>query len=155
MKWSDAEQAWYSIGKIGLSNTGAQDINANVDGFIEIQKKEMGSAIKVFLQVSPSCWYFFHYEEDRLIFFSSNEEANDIINKKSKAEKAKFGDFVFLTGDKLEVINFIEDYRKRYFEIDAPYYLEMASEASAAASPVNTPIPNQDTPPADDDDDGF
>lgn len=155
MKWSDAEQAWYSIGKIGLSNTGAQDINANVDGFMEIQKKEMGSAIKVFLQVSPSCWYFFHYEEDRLIFFSSNKEANDIINKKSKAEKAKFGDFVFLTGDKLEVINFIEDYRKRYFDIDAPYYLEMASEASAAASPVNTPIPTQDTPPAEDDDDGF
>ncbi|WP_296622083.1 hypothetical protein [Marivirga sp.] len=155
MKWSDEEQAWYSIGKIGLSNTGAQDINANVDGFMEIQKKEMGSAMRLFLQVSPSCWYFFHYEEDRLIFFSSNKEANEIINKKSKAEKAKFGDFVFLTGDKLEVITFIEDYRKRYFDIDAPYYLEMANEASAAASPVNTPIPTQDTPPADDDDDGF
>jgi len=157
MKWSDEEQAWYSVGKIGLSNTGAQDINANIDGFVEIQKLEMGSAIKLFLQVSPSCWYFFHYEEDRLIFFSSNEVANEIIDKKSKAEKAKFGEFVFLTGDKLEVTNFIEDYRKRYFDIDAPYYLEMASEASSAAgAPANnTPIPTQDNPPADDDDDGF
>ncbi|WP_375579457.1 hypothetical protein ABWH96_21080 [Marivirga tractuosa] len=158
MKWSDEEQSWYSVGKIGLSNTGAQDINANIDGFIEIQKLEMGTAIKLFLQVSPSCWYFFHYEEDRLIFFSSNEEANELIDNKSKAEKAKFGDFVFLTGDKLEVTNFIEDYRKRYFDIDAPYYLEMASEASSAAGvPANnSPIPTQDAPPEDDDDDdGF
>jgi len=157
MKWSDDEQAWYSVGKVGLSNTGAQDINANIDGFVEIQKLEMGSAIKLFLQVSPSCWYFFHYEQDRLIFFSSNKEANELIDKKSKAEKAKFGEFVFLTGDKLEVTNFIEDYRKKYFDIDAPYYLEMASEASSTAgAPVNnTPIPTQDNPPADDDDDGF
>jgi hypothetical protein len=157
MKWSDKEHSWYSIGKIGLSNTGAQDINANVDGFIEIQRLEMGSAIKIFLQVSPSCWYFFHYEEDRLIFFSSNKEANDLIDNKSKAAKAKFGDFVFLTGDKLEATNFVEDYRKRYFDIDAPYYLEMASEASnAAAAPIsNTPLPEQETPTDDEDDDGF
>lgn len=155
MKWSDEESSWYSVGKIGLSNTGAQDVNANIDGFIEIQKLEMGSAIKLFLQVSPSCWYFFHYEEDRLIFFSSNSEANELIDKKSKAGKAKFGEFVFLTGDKLEVTNFVEDYRKRYFDIDAPYYLEMANEASAQASPVNTPVPAQDNPVQDDDDDGF
>ena len=82
------------------------DINANLDGFVEIKRLEMGTAIKIFLQVSPSCWYFFHYEEDRLILFSSNEMANDLIDRKSKAEKAKFGDFVFLTGDKLEVTKF-------------------------------------------------
>jgi hypothetical protein len=156
MKWSDENHAWYSVGKIGLSNTGSQDVNANIDGFIEVQKLEMGSAIKLFLQISPSCWYFFHYEEDRLIFFSSNKEANELIDNKSKAEKAKFGDFVFLTGDKLEATNFIEDYRKRYFDIDAPYYLEMATEASSAAAPANnSPIPTQDAPPEEDDDDGF
>ncbi|MGM0580073.1 MAG: hypothetical protein ACQETL_05305 [Bacteroidota bacterium] len=157
MKWSSDEQAWYSVGKIGLSNTGNIDINANLDGFVEIKRQEMGSAIKIFLQVSPSCWYFFHYEEDQLIFFSSNEDANDLIDRKSKAEKAKFGEFVFLTGDKLEVTNFIEDYRKRYFDIDAPYYLEMANEASDTNTPANnTPIPQQDdASEEDDDDDGF
>jgi len=157
MKWSSEEQSWFSVGKIGLSNTGNIDINANLDGFVEIQRKEMGSAIKIFLQISPSCWYFFHYEEDRLIFFSSNKEANELIDRKSKAEKAKFGEFVFLTGDKLEVVNFVEDYRKEYFDIDAPYYLEMASEASAAPAPANnTPIPQQDdTATEEDDDDGF
>jgi hypothetical protein len=156
LKWSNEQQSWYSVGKIGLSNTESVDINANLDGFVEIQKKEMTSTIKLFLQVSPSCWYFFHYEEGRLIFFSSNKEANELIDKKSKAEKAKFGDFVFLTGDKLEVTNFVESYRKRYFDIDAPYYLEMASEAGAAAPANNTPIPQtDDQPKVEDDDDGF
>ncbi len=68
MKWSSEDQSWYSVGKIGLSNTGNVDVNANLDGFVEIKRMEMGTAIKIFLQVSPSCWYFFHYEEDRLIF---------------------------------------------------------------------------------------
>lgn len=156
LKWSSEAQSWYSVGKIGLSNTGNVDINANLDGFVEIKRLEMGAAIRIFLQVSPSCWYFFHYEEDRLIFYSSNETANDLINRKSKAEKAKFGEFVFLSGDKLEVTNFVEEYRKKYFDIDAPYYLEMASEAGAAAAPANNiPIPQQDDTPTEDDDDGF
>jgi len=156
LKWSSDQQSWYNVGKIGLSNTGNVDINANLDGFVEIKRLEMGTAIKIFLQVSPSCWYFFHYEEDRLIFFSSNEMANDLIDRKSKAEKAKFGDFVFLTGDKLEVTNFVEEYRRKYFDIDAPYYLEMATEASAAPAPANNvPIPQEEDTATEDDDDGF
>lgn len=158
MKWSSEQKAWYSIGKIGLSNTGNVDINANLDGFVEINREDIGTSIKIFLQVSPSCWYFFHYEQDRLIFYSSNEAANQLIDRKSKATKAKIGEFVFLTGDKLEVTNFVENYRKKYFDIDAPYYLEMGKEAGAAAAPQNNaPIPQPADSPVDDDgdDDGF
>lgn len=160
--WSSDHNAWYSVGKIGLSNTGATDINANLDGFLEIAKNEEGDSFKAFIQVSPSCWYFFHYEQNRLIFASSNKEANELINKKSKAAKAKFGEFVFLTGDIDETIKFIEDYRLRYYDIDAPYFLEMAKDASEAGmAPVNTDTGAQKTdptaPPAEeeDDDDGF
>ncbi len=157
LKWSNENSAWYNIGKIGFSNTGATDVNANIDGFVEIDKKDIGTSIKIFLQVSPSCWYYFHYEESRLIFYSSNAVANDMIDKKSKATKAKVGEFVFLTGDKLEVTDFIENYRRKYYDIDAPYYLEMGSDASSAqAPPVANPLPETSTPvlPADDDD-GF
>jgi hypothetical protein len=161
LKWSNDYSSWYSLGKIGLSNTGATDINANIDGFTEITKSEEGESIKIFLQVSPSCWYYFHYQQDRLIFFSSNKEANELINKKSKAAKAKFGEFVFLTGDIDETIKFVEDYRRRYYDIDAPYYLEMAKDASEAG-PISSgsnpnPQPTEPVNPAadDDDDDGF
>ncbi len=158
LKWSNENSAWFSVGKIGFSNTGSTDVNANIDGFVEIDKKDVGTSLKIFLQVSPSCWYYFHYEENRLIFYSSNAAANDIIDKKSKATKAKVGEFVFLTGDKLEVTDFIENYRRTYYDIDAPYFLEMGSEASSAlAIPANTdPLPETSTPvlPADDDD-GF
>ncbi|MBK6265985.1 hypothetical protein JKA74_13160 [Marivirga sp. S37H4] len=160
LKWSTENSAWYNVGKIGFSNTGATDVNANIDGFVEIDKKEMGTSIRIFLQVSPSCWYFFHYEEDRLIFFSSNPVANDIIDKKSKATKAKIGEFVFLTGDKLEVTNFVEEYRRKYYDIDAPYFLEMATEGNVSSSgPTGSdPLPpptTPTTPEETDDDDGF
>lgn len=160
LKWSVENSAWYSVGKIGFSNTGATDVNANIDGFVEINKNDIGTSLKIFLQVSPSCWYFFQYEENHLIFFSSNPVANDIVDKKSKATKAKVGEFVFLTGDKLEVTNFVEYYRRKYYDIDAPYYLEMATEAGAAgaSTPINsTPVPDPSVPtqPAEDEDDGF
>ncbi|MFT4740771.1 MAG: hypothetical protein ACI9L9_001557 [Marivirga sp.] len=160
-KWAAEQNAWYSLGKLGLSNTGAVDINANIDGFAEIKKSEEGESFKMFLQVSPSCWYFFHYQEDRLIFFSSNKVANELIKKKSKAAKAKFGEFVFLTGDIEETIAFVEDYRRKYYDIDAPYYLEMAPDPSAEGEvPVGvnpTPNPAQpvNPPVTEDDDDGF
>lgn len=161
LKWSAEQNSWFSLGKLGLSNTGAVDINANIDGFTEIRKSEEGESFKVFLQISPSCWYYFHYQQDRLIFFSSNKAANELIKKKSKAAKAKFGEFVFLTGDMEETIAFIEDYRRKYYDIDAPYYLEMATDASAegAISAGANPQPNQsqpvNPPVTEDDDDGF
>lgn len=162
LKWSSENNSWYSMGKIGLSNTGAIDINANLDGFIEIKKGLEGEFIKMFIQVSPTCWYYFFYENDRLIFYSSNREANGLIDKKSKATKAKIGEFVFLTGDIQEVTTFVEEFRRKYYDIDAPYYLEMAPEAgefSQSAPPTNTPLPTQQEPTTpvntDDDDDGF
>ncbi len=160
LKRSGDSNAWFSIGKIGLSNTGATDVNATIDGFVEMSQSEEGEAIKVFLQISPACWYYFHYQQDRLIFFSSNKVANNLVNKKSKAAKAKFGEFVFLTGDIDETIKFVEDYRRKYYDIDAPYFLEMG-EAASAAAPISAGETNpQQTEPVnpstdDEDDDGF
>jgi hypothetical protein len=88
MDWSPEHQAWYSSDKIGLSNILNYDINALIDGFIEIKRSaERGTIINIFLQASSDCWYYFGFEDNRLMIYSSNDEFVDIIALKSKCKQ--------------------------------------------------------------------
>ncbi len=132
-KWSPEYDAWYSTGKLGLSNILRYDVNGAVDGFMEIVKtEEKGDVVNIFIQVSSGCWYFFNYEENRLVLYSSNKDFNDLIVKKSNVNKAKLGDYVFTEGDQQDVLKFIDHFRSDYLGIDEPYEL-------------STPVENVDT----------
>jgi len=131
--WSPERDAWYSTGKLGLSNILKYDINGAVDGFMEVVKtEEKGDIVNVFIQVSSGCWYFFNYEDNRLMLYSSNKEFNDQIVKKSNIAKAGFGEYVFTEGDQQDVLKFIDHFRLDYLGIKEPYEL-------------STPIQNVDT----------
>ncbi len=124
LTWSPERDAWYSTGKLGLSNILKYDINGAVDGFMEIVKtEEKGDVVNIFIQVSSGCWYFFNYEENRLMLYSSNTEFNDQIVKKSNIAKAGFGEYVFTQGDQQDVLKFIDHFRLDYLGIKEPYEL--------------------------------
>ena len=126
LKWSKEHKAWYSIGKIGLANILQEDINASVDGFLEIKKTETGDVINLFLQFSPRTWYFFNFEENRLITSSSNEDYLNYIADKTSAAKANFGEYFFLDGEMSDALKFVNNFRLTYFNIDEPYEIEFA-----------------------------
>ncbi|MEO1050884.1 MAG: hypothetical protein AAFX87_09660 [Bacteroidota bacterium] len=124
-KWSQENKAFYSDGKLGLSNVLRTDLNAAFDGFMEIKRNEGGGTLlNIFIKAAPGSWYFFSYEDNRLIVHSSNGVFNDIIYKKSNAAKAKLGELVFVPGDKIETLDFINRFRRVYYDIDEPYVLE-------------------------------
>ncbi|MDN4165554.1 hypothetical protein QWY31_08580 [Cytophagales bacterium LB-30] len=158
LKWSETEKAWYSTGKLGLSNITRNDINASLDGFMEIRKNLSGESVHIFMQLSPSSWYYFGYEEGRMLLFTSNAEVNDIIAKKSNAAKAKVGEFVYVDGDMETTLNFINRFRKTYFDIDVPYTLDMPQVPSEDDMGLGDPgiLPSTDTETdTEDEDDGF
>ena len=126
LKWSKKNKAWYSAGKIGLANMLQDDINAAVDGFLEIKKTETGDVINLFLQFSPRTWYFFNFEENRIITSSSNEDYLNFIADKTNAAKANFGEYFFLDGEVSDALKFINNFRLTYFNIDEPYEIEFA-----------------------------
>ena len=143
LKWSAERKSWYSNGKIGLSNVGTTDVNALIDGFIEIRHSfETGNTINIFLQASPGIWYYFNYEGSRMFTFSSYDEYNKAIDSKSKAGKAKPGEYVVTTSDIAETMKFVNNFRKNYYGIETPYQL-------------NAPQPQQQTPAAGAEDDPF
>jgi hypothetical protein len=162
LKWNPELKAWYSTGKIALSNIHRDDINALVEGFLEIKKNENGDVINLFLQLSPTSWYFFNFEENRIITASSNDDYIDVIASKTNALKADFGDYFFLDGELSDALRFIDRFRSEYLGINESYELDFAP---AQPLPIlqepqeekddGFVIPEEITEEEEEDDDGF
>ncbi|GIV37661.1 MAG: hypothetical protein KatS3mg032_2040 [Cyclobacteriaceae bacterium] len=123
-KWSAQHKAFYSEGALGLSNIGRNDINGAFEGFMEVRKTEDGtSAFNVFIKASPESWYFFSYEDNRLLMYSSNEEFNNTVAKRTNSGKAKVGEMVYIPATEDETLAFINRFRRDYYGIEVPYNL--------------------------------
>jgi hypothetical protein len=131
LKWSQKYKAFYSEGALGISNIGKYDINGAFDGFMEIRKNEDGTPVfHVFFKASPEAWYYFGYEDNRLMVHSADPAFNDVVAKKSNAAKAKVGELVFIPGSDEEALAFISRFRLNYYGIEAPYDLTAGSTAT-------------------------
>ena len=128
LKWSQKFKSFYSEGTLGMSNILRYDINGAFEGFMEIRRNEDGSPVfHVFFKASPESWYYFGYEDNRLLVQSSNQAFNSLIGKKTNASKAKVGQLTFIPGSDEETLVFINRFRKNYFGIEAPYELSSPS----------------------------
>jgi hypothetical protein len=124
LKWSVSHKAFYSEGALGLSNSFRTDINGAFEGFMEVKKTEDGAPVfNLFLKASPESWYYFGFEDSRLLMYSSNQEFNTLVSKKTNSGKAKLGEVVFVPGSEEETKAFINRFRLEYFGIEVPYSL--------------------------------
>jgi hypothetical protein len=131
LKWSKDHRAFYSEGNLGLSNIGRNDINGGFEGFLEVKKNEDGGPVmNIFLKASPDSWYFFGYEDNRLLMHSSNPEFNSTVAKKTNSGKAKIGELVFLPGSDEETLAFINRFRLDYYGIQVPYSLSSGTTSN-------------------------
>jgi hypothetical protein len=131
LKWSHKQKSFYSEGTLGMSNIGRTDINGAFEGFMEVKKTEDGAPVfHVFIKASPEAWYYFGFEDNRLLIHSANSEFNGVIAKKSNAGKAKIGEVAFLPGSDDETLAFINRFRQQYYGIDVPYSLSDGSTSS-------------------------
>jgi len=147
LEWSPEQKSWYSTDKIGLSNILKADINAAIDGFIEIKRTaERGTIMNIFLQASSDSWYFFGFEDNRLSIFSSNEDFVNIIASKSNVNKAGFGEFVVVDTDRADVLKFIDRFRLVYLGIKDPYEIHTpVQEVKEEVDFLQIPVDNSDS----------
>ena len=89
LNWSAPHGAYYSKGPIGVSNFGRNNINAQMEGVLEIRRTVDGDEFSLFLQASPDIWYFFDYRQNELGVVSSQLDFNDQLTAKSKNVKSK------------------------------------------------------------------
>jgi hypothetical protein len=88
LKWHEGDKTFYSRGKIGVSNIGKTDINAQLDGMVEIRKFPSGDQVTIYLEVNPNQWYYFNYQGDKLSIVGADEAFNGLVAGKGKAGKA-------------------------------------------------------------------
>jgi hypothetical protein len=138
LKWSKQNKAFYSVGKIGLSNVGNVDLNIEVDGLIEIRKTPAGDMINVLLQMTDGTWYYFGYDGTSLASFSSNPAFNNVVLAKSNIGKARIGTFTFFAATIEEVMVWAQSFKKLYYGLDEPYRLLMANESSQTVKKKTT-----------------
>ena len=146
LKWDEPNKSWYSLGKLGLSSILDMDINAMMDGFMELKKSSMGADIfNLFLQASPGVWYYFGYEDNNLAVYSSNREFNESISENPKTNS----DLSFIVSDENETVQFINGFRKKYLGIDEAYDLLSTNDANLEEENFET------IEKPEEDDDGF
>lgn len=137
LKWSPERKAFYSEGKIGISNILRNDINGAFEGYMEVRKNEDGGPVfHVFFKASPEAWYYFGFEDNRLLIHSSHDEFNTIIAKKTNAGKTKIGEVAFIPGSDDETLTFINQFRKNYLGNDVPYSLYESPPSMQRESPT-------------------
>jgi hypothetical protein len=141
LKYSQKAKGFYNEGTIGVSNIGRSDVNGAFEGFMEIRRNEDGTPVfHVFFKAAPDAWYYFGYEDNRLMIQSSDQALNAIISKKTNAAKAKVGDLVFIPGSDEETLAFINKFRLTYYGIEAPYELNAASSTAEKKEEEKKPV---------------
>lgn len=152
MEWSNKQKTWYSTSKIGLSHIGRTDLNAKMNGFIEIGKSESEQdIINIFLQPSAATWYFIGYEDHHLFLLSSNGDFNNAVIDKSNSSKSKVGDLIYLNAEVNEVLEFINAFRLNHLGITEPYDLQVPGDVGLDDDENFDTIQKE----VEEDDDGF
>ncbi len=136
LQWSPEQKAWYSTSPLGLSHMLGVDVNARLNGFMEIRRGDYGSIINIFMQASPGSWYFLSYQNARLMIWGYNEDFNDVIISKSNAAKAASDKFAFFEGDVAETLSFVNRFRQTYLGIREPYRFDDAPKLVAGDEEV-------------------
>jgi hypothetical protein len=89
LRWSPVHQAYYSQGPIGVSNFGKNNVNAQMEGVLEIRRSIEGDEFSLYLQASPDVWYYFDYKQKEFGVISSQIEFNDQLAAKARAVRSK------------------------------------------------------------------
>ncbi|MEA5258118.1 hypothetical protein VB264_10030 [Arcicella aquatica] len=119
LRYSDQHASFYSVGKLAIANIGGTDINAEIEGMLEIKKTNEGDEFYLYLEPSEDIWYFMGYLKNEMGVISSDGEFNNAVAAKSKGVKKGSGKnaYAFLGVGAEEKIafseRFVDNYRTR------------------------------------------
>ncbi|RPD46432.1 hypothetical protein DNI29_15670 [Hymenobacter sediminis] len=116
LRWNEKFKAWHSVGKIGLVSVGKKDINALIDGYIEIKKESTGDAVELYLEAEPQTWYYIKYSNNVVLAKAQHGSFDEIIGLKAKGDYNTATEYGFYLGDDMEVQTFLNHFRKDYLK---------------------------------------
>lgn len=148
LRWSEKTNAFYSIGPLGVSNLGTADINAMMNGFIEIRKTANGDEATIYLESSDEVWAFYEFKSNgesggQLAILSSDQAINDKMVAGAKNTAKSAVEIISATPDEKDqfIGVFQSQYKTRVRPAPAPKPSSIATPAPkpAGASPTSKP----------------
>ncbi len=79
--WNQETRSYRSDGKISLGSINGDQINKQVDGYIEFTKRRNGDLVDIYLELDRRNWYYFGYSRGIMSVLSSNREFNAAIEE--------------------------------------------------------------------------
>ena len=154
LRWSDKYNALYSTGPIGVSNIDNVDINAEMEGFVEIRKSDGGDEATIYLEASPDNWYFWDYKSSggataQLALLTSDQELNDRIMAGGKAGSKAIS---IIAADVFEKTQFTDRYMDQYKTKEKP---KPQPKAAAGAKEAPKKVVEKKKEKADEKKEGF
>ena len=133
LRWSEKFNAFYSIGKLGVSNLQNVDINAQMNGYVEIRKGGNGDELSLYIAASDEVWVFYDYHPTgnsgggQLAIITSDQETNDRLTALLNNNKGK---------SPLQIVSATEDEKALFVE---RYEAQYRVRAKPAAKPKPKP----------------
>jgi len=78
-EWNDFDEAFQSVGAIGIATMGKKQVFRYVPGKIEIEKRRSADVIRIYLELDPANWYYFEYKLGIMNVTSTDKEFMTII----------------------------------------------------------------------------
>lgn len=147
LRWSEKANAFYSIGPLGVSNLGLTDINAQMNGFVEIRKTANGDEATIYMESSDEVWAFYEFKAGgnrggQLAIVTSDQAINDKLLAGSKNAVKSAIEIIAATPDEKEqfVALYQSQYKTRVRPAPAP------RPSTIAAPKATTPTAKPGTP---------
>lgn len=149
LRWSEKANAFYSIGPLGVSNLGTADINAMMNGFIEIRKTSNGDEATIYVESSDEVWAFYEFKSGgpngggQLAITTSDQAINDKLLAGSKNSGKSAVEIIPATPDEKEqfVALFQSQYKTRVRPAPAPKPSTIATPAPKNTAPASAGKP--------------
>ena len=138
LRWSEKSKAWYSVGKIGLVSVGKKDLNALIDGHIEIRKGDGNTdEVNIYLEAEPQTWYFIKYSGTALLAKAQHGSFDEIVGRAAKGDYNTATQYGFFLGDDQEVEQYLRHFRKDYLQEDPKNKKAAVSSAPQGAGNID------------------
>jgi hypothetical protein len=83
------DEAFQSVGPIGIGGMGKKQVFKYVTGKIEIEKRRSADVLRIYIELDSGNWYFFEYKLNVLNIMSSDKDFLTILQE-VKDDKRKF-----------------------------------------------------------------
>jgi hypothetical protein len=147
LRWSSKFNSFYSTGRLGVSNVGTTDVNAQMDGFVEIRKTSNGDEATIYLESSADVWAFYDYKPGngpksigQLAIITSEQDINDRLVAGSRNRGKSAISIVSATTDEksMFVDRYLDQYKTKARTLPKPKARPAEKTTPVAATPTDS-----------------